>query len=563
MKAFKLESSKILLLVFITVFMFLGAGKAFDHKITHSSPTGLMASDAFTHDWVSQNTLDNGYFNKPPEYSFGSNEEYLQESENYKLFHSPILPFITSSISRIAGLNVYDVDVIVIFCLISLMVLLSYFILAKFNETLALFSLPLSLLFLQRKFFISLTWGWWNFLIAEFFLFAVILLILGNSSKHRYILNAILISAAFISHGMEAGYAAIFIAFYLAFNFFFDRKEFFKLFIEQIKSLLLVILFGGYYLIILFKTMGSMGYSQVRFMSNAEFIEKAYNGVPANYFIYFNEFINFRFLLVIGCLILLYILWQKKNQLIAFWLFVIFMSFSPYLYVVAGERGYQWRFLWPIFLSFAFGAIGLAAHYFAKNYLRKISKILIFAVMFASLLIIVYPLQFQGAGVVGDTEYDSYRWMHENTDPYSNFLVMYAPQNSQITSLYMMKRNIFVSRPEIVNTLNLSNDKMTELINPHMTVDFFCKKEDCSLLGESNFLKFREEGEDYYENRSICFFDYIYMSLRNYEEINKINAAYLQNLIDKNISSIVFNNGGAVIAKNTVKGEECERRFRH
>ena len=279
----------ILLLIFITIFTFLGAGKAFDHKISHNSPTGFMASDAFTHNWVAQNTFDTNYVDKLPEYAFSNREEYEEKVNNYVLFHPSVLPLSTASIAKLSKLNVYDVNILLVFIFIVLIILLNYFILARFNETLALFSLPLILLFLQRKFFISLSWGWWDFMIGEFFLFAVIFLILTPWFKHRYLINGLLIILAFMSHGMEAGYAAIFIAFYLLYSLIFNRKEFFLLLIEQIKSLAVVILIGLYSINIFLKGMGALGYHQVRFMSNAEFLAKAYGGVPANYFIFFGE----------------------------------------------------------------------------------------------------------------------------------------------------------------------------------------------------------------------------------------------------------------------------------
>ena len=68
-----------LVILFLGVFLFLGAGKISDHQITHASPTGMMASDAFTHNWVAQNTYDTGYIDTPPNYAFDSKEEAEQK----------------------------------------------------------------------------------------------------------------------------------------------------------------------------------------------------------------------------------------------------------------------------------------------------------------------------------------------------------------------------------------------------------------------------------------------------------------------------------------------------
>src|SRR3989344_3747946 len=552
----------VLLIIFLAIFVFLGAGKVFDHQITHPSPTGFMASDAFTHNWVSQNLYDTGSYDRLPEYAFRNKEEYQEQADDYKLFHPPVLPFITASLAKLTGLNVYDVDIVVVYLVIVLMIVLSYFILARFSTALALFSLPLCLLFLQRKFSISLTWGWWNFMLGEFFLMATIFLILSKPFKYRYFLSAVLITAAFIAHGLEAAYAAIFIVFYLLFYLVFNKKDFLKMFLEQVKSMFLVILFSGYCVLVLFKTMGAEGYSQVRFMSNAEFLNTFYGGQPISYFVMFEDFTQFKILLIIGSLVMLYLLIKNKHEVLTYWAFVIFMSFSPYFYIMAGERGFRRRFIWPIFFSFAFGAVIFLAYSFLKSKHKKYLRIFIFALVLGTLLFMVYPLPYQGTGVIGEKEYGSYQWVHSNIDPYAKILEMYSPQNSQISSLNLLKRELFVSRPETVQALSLDNSTISLLIQTDMKIDYFCLKKDCSTFGKSNFSEYRNSGYKYYENRSVCSFDYVYMSLRNYEEVNRINVAYLQNLLDKQIFKIVFNNEGVVIAQRMREGEECETSFK-
>lgn len=560
----------ILAVLFLTIFLFLGAGKAFDHRISHSFPAGMFASDAYTHNWVSQNLYDQETYNLPPASDFENDLGYQKEKGNYKLFHPPILPFISASIAKLSGIQVYSADTIFLFLAIALMVMFIYFIIAHFNETLALFSLPLCLLFIQKRFFISFGWGWWNFLIAEFFLIALMLLILSPRFKHRYFLIGILFTAAFMSHGVELGYAAIFIIFYLVFVFFTDRREFWPLIKEQIKSSLVFMVFGGYYLILLFRTMGAMGYHQIRLMSNSAFMQQVYAGTPPNYFIFFSEFAWLRIVLVLGLIISIYLLFKNKNKVIAFAVFVVFMSLSPYLYIMAGERGFQWRFLWPIYLAMAFGAVCFLIYSFLGKFLRKnetqkkrlVLKIVFFVLSLSLLLWLVLPMLFMGEGAVGKTEMEAYGWVHQNTDQYARIFVMYAPQNSQITSLYLLKRELFVARPEVAQNMDPKSSQVSSLINPKMTVDYFCRKEDCSLFSQSHFLEYRKKGTNYYENRSVCSFDYIFLSLKNYEEFNKFNLAYLQNLINKRIYEIVFNNQAVIVAKKAMNAEECEVQFK-
>ncbi|MBS3119035.1 hypothetical protein J4417_05175 [Candidatus Woesearchaeota archaeon] len=553
-----------LVILFLGVFLFLGAGKISDHQITHASPTGMMASDAFTHNWVAQNTYDTGYIDTPPNYAFDSKEEAEQKVGNYKLFHPPVLPLLTASITQLSGLNLYDINILLVFLFIVLMVALNYFILAKFNETLALFSLPLSLLFLSGKFFISLSWGWWDFLTGEFFLLATILIILSEKFSFRYIVLAVFISITFMAHGVEAGYLGLFVFLYLFFSFIFRRKELSLLLLEQVQSFLLVIPLVLYFLPVIFKTMGAMGYAQVRALTNSQFITQIYNGSPPNYFVYFNEFLYFQGVILLGIFVLFYFLIKKRNELLPYISFVIIMSLFPYLYFTAGERGFQWRFLWPIYLSFSFGAVVYLIYSLIKRFIpsKFPLKFLFILGTFTTVIVFVLPLPFFGAGLIDQSDYASYLWIHKNSNTYDKLFILYSPINNQISRLYLLKRDWFVSTSETWQNMNLKESKLTR-VEDHDPSSFFCERKDCSFFEESKFVdKVVKEKISSYKNISVCSVDYIYLPLKNQQEIFNKNVQYLQYLVQNNITQIVFQNEAAVIGKNTLKGEACESKFK-
>lgn len=555
---FSNRTSIFLLLIFITIFTFLGAGKAFDHQINHQSPTGFMASDAFTHNWVAQNTYDTGYQNQPPNYAFGNEIEFLEQTGNYKLFHPPILPLLTASIAKMSGLHVYDANIILVFLLVVLIVVMNYFIISRFNETLALLSLPFSLLFISGKFFISLTWGWWDFLIGEFFLFSFFIILINEKFKERYLLIALLITAAMMAHGVEAAYAVIFVIFYLGFHLIFIRKEIYPLIKEQIKTGFLVLLIGGYSINIFLKTMGSMGYSQLEFVSYSKIVSNI-----ESWFIFFSEFYYFQYLIIVGYLILAYFIIRKKDRLLVYYFFAIFMSLSLYFY--SPSRALQWRFLWPVYLSFSGGAVLYLVYLFTQKTIPKIIhwRTLFFFGSLVSFMIIIFPLPFQGPGLIDPLDYDSYQWVYQNTDIHSRFFIMFTPLDSQISRLYLIKRDLFISTTESWKSISLKSSKIENLKNHPPVAGFFCKKDDCSLFKESHFLESHDEmNKHYFKNTSICDLDYIYLNFKNQPEIHAKNVDYLNFLISKNISRIVFNNQQIVIAKNVLKGEQCEAKFK-
>ncbi len=548
--------------LFLAVFLFLGAGKLFDHQLTHASPTGMMAADAFTHNWVAQNTYDTGFIDRPPNYAFDNQAEAEKKAGSYKLFHPPVLPLLTASVIQFSGLNLYDVNILLVFLFIALMVTFGYFILAQFNETLALFSLPLAFLFLQRKFFISLSWGWWDFLTGEFFLFAIILLLLAEKFPWRYLCTAVLITAAFMSHGVETIYATVFIVILLCFTFLLERKEFKSIFWEQLKAATVALVIVIYPLNLFLRTWSKIGGSQIYNLSYSEFI--ATHG--SNYFIFFSEFIGFRILIIAGLLLAGYLLIRKKSVLLSYYLFVVFMSLTPYLYFTTGERSFQWRFLWPIYLSIALGAIVYALYLLLKKAvplaLVNFVKPLMFILLSGAFIWLVLPLPFQGAGLLDNKDYTSYTWVHQNTGPYDTFLILYSPINDQISRLYLLKRDMFISTFESWQALNVGSSRQ-ETLKDYDHAGFFCEKDVCPFFGESQFIKRLEEIKSgYFKNLSICQMDYIYLPLKNQPEIFNKNVQYLQYLVQNNITQIVFQNEAAVIGKNILKGEACEAKFK-
>jgi hypothetical protein len=555
-------NNEILLILFITTFMFLGAGKIFDHTIVHNSPEGFMASDAFTHNWLTQNYFDNGYINQPPLYGFNNEVEYQNNINNFKTFHPTILPNIVVSISKLSKINLFNINIITVFFFVILIIIFNFYILSKFNYLLALLSLPFTLLFLQRKFLISLTWGWWDFLTGEFFLFSVILLMFLKVFNKRFFLLAFLISAAFMAHGVEAGYSALFILFFLISNLLFNKNIIKTLIFEQFKAILITIVLCLYPLMIMLKTWAKIGGSQVMFMSFSKFIS-THN---SNYFIYFNEFINFRIIILLGCLLLLYLMLQKKISILPYYCFVIFMSLTPYLYFTAGERSFQWRFLWPIYLSFAFGTFCLMMYNLVYKFLnnKSISKLISFFSVLLILILIVTPLPFIKSNILDNLDFDSYKWIHKNTDPHSKFLIMYSPLNSQVTRLLLLKRDIYVSRIETLQNMKIKDSKFIKLNRIFYNGAFFCYKKDCSFFQKSDYLSWVAKRKEYHlKNESICNFDYVYLTYKNQKDINDFNSFYIQNLINKNITKIVFNNQNVIISKNLIKGEECEERIRN
>lgn len=551
-----------LAVLFLAVFLFLGAGKIFNHQLTHPSPTGMMAADAFTHNWVAQNVYDTQYIDRPPDYAFSSRAEAEKNAGGYKLFHPPVLPLLTASLAQLSGLNLYDVNIIFVFLFIVLMVALSYFILARFNETIALFSLPLALLFLQRKFFISLSWGWWDFITGELFLFAIILLLLAEKFPLRYLFTAVLITAAFMSHGVETIYATVFIVILLVFIFLLERKEFKGIFWEQLKAAAVALVIIVYPLNLFLNTWSKIGGSQILSMGYSEFM--ATHG--SNYFIFFSEFAGFRILIIAGLLLAGYFFARKKSALLSYYLFVVFMSLTPYLYFTTGERSFQWRFLWPIYLSVALGAAVYAIYLLSKKVVPSaaahFAKPAMFIILSGIFIWLVLPLPFQGAGLVDAKDYASYTWTQQNTGIYNKFLILYSPINDQISRLYLLERDMFISTAESWNAMQLGNSKL-EILKDYNHAGFFCKDEACPFFGESQFTQELEKTKSaYFKNLSICQMDYIYLPLKSQQEIFNKNVQYLQYLVQNNITQIVFQNEAAVIGKNILKGEACESRFK-
>ena len=58
----KVDLEKIILILFFAIFIFIGPGVLFDHKIQHDFPYAYGASDAFQHQIRAEAIKDAGHF---------------------------------------------------------------------------------------------------------------------------------------------------------------------------------------------------------------------------------------------------------------------------------------------------------------------------------------------------------------------------------------------------------------------------------------------------------------------------------------------------------------------
>ena len=205
----KVDLEKIILLVFFGVMLYLGPGVLFDHKIMHDFPFAYSASDAFQHQIRAEAIKDMGNFRYESFYISHGLEGTVGR-------YPPSMYHLAAIFSYVSGLEVYDAIYFIVIFFAIIAGFIMYFIIRDFNKTVALISLPLSMLIFSFPLTIGFLWGHWPSLLSQSFLVLFFWSIMRINMKHGYVLAALSLSATALTHTSETIFAFIFLALFFA-----------------------------------------------------------------------------------------------------------------------------------------------------------------------------------------------------------------------------------------------------------------------------------------------------------------------------------------------------------
>ena len=123
--------------LFITLFLYLGMGNLLDHRIAHEFPYAHLASDAFQHQNRAESIKQMGNYRYEAPYVAAGFKDSV-------IFYMPAMYHMSVLLSHMSGLETHDTNYFLVFLAFTLSILLVYFLIRRFNSKVALLSLPLA-----------------------------------------------------------------------------------------------------------------------------------------------------------------------------------------------------------------------------------------------------------------------------------------------------------------------------------------------------------------------------------------------------------------------------------
>lgn len=542
----KIEAEKIFLIVFFTVFLLVGSGFLFDHRLKHDFPYAYLASDAFQHQVRAESIKDAGNYKNEASY-------IVMGIEGAAGYYPPVIYHLSVMLSYLSGLEVYDVIYLIVFLSAGLGSLLMYFAIRQFNKNAAIIALPVSLLVFSNALYTGFTWGHWPSLMSQFFLIGVIWCTSRIDLDKSYIFLGIFLSAAIMAHTSEAFFAAIYLALFFIVSTIIKRKIEFNLIKNLAIGGLISLAIASYYLVI-FRYVWMV-------RQPFEFASRSAWDNPTIYLLDFKLLLAF---MAIGAVLSLFFI--RKNLVPALSSFAMLLLGLGNYYGFR-ERAFQLRFFWPIFLSFF---IGFGIYWLLKLIVKDwklvysvgIAAAIGLAILVSGIPFVPHYNKLETNGIMDKYHWEVFRWIEKNTEKSSKVYFFYGDIYSQDAVLRNSKRNHF-------------------LVIPEDYIDAISKREirrayDTEVPGDggggapyrksffSFAFKLDEISAELSGKKDICDFDYYVFDKSARQPVLAQYNLLIASELQKNGSAIkVFENQISVIIKNSKPGADCieERNF--
>jgi len=551
----KLELEKIILLVFFAAMLFLGPGVWFDHNISHDFPFAYFASDSFQHQTRAEAVKDIGNRYDAP-YNVKGNDDFI-------ILYPPVMYQLSIILSYASGLEVYDAIYFVTVFLAIIAAFVMYFVIKRFNKTVAILSLPFSLLIFSFPVSVGFLWGHWPSIIAQSFLVLVFWSVSRIGLKHSFALIAIATSATALAHTSSTIFAFIFFALFFGLKLILR-----KLTKEDLKSMVLAaitfIIISFYYLVIFINT---WAVKQPYEFSSVPI----WGGTPGFYIA------GFGLLLIPMAIGIIFSMAEIKALHVAFISSIAMLIGGFMNYVGFQVRSFQMRFFWPIYLSVL---IGLGIYAALKPLIKKWNVVYspILFIAFLALLsgMINFPAMMQtdaqivpyiphlnretGPGLMNPFHWEALTWFNGNTPKNATVYFFYGDLYGQDAILRNTKRVHLQVDPgyfiEDLQERKIKKEYVSEV--PGDSAGSFYRR--------TSFFKFTMPEKIpglYFGPRNVCNYDYhVFDKVSRQEVLAQYNLLIANEMLKKG-AEVVFDNGVVVILKNNNIGADCieERSF--
>jgi len=552
----KLDFEKIVLAVFFGILIFIGPGNLFGHRIMHEFPYGYYASDTFQHQVRADAIKDAGNFRYEAFY-------ISRGLDNIVGRYPPIIYHIAVIFSYASGIEVYDAIYFIVLFFAVIAALVMYFIIRDFNKSVALISMPLTVLMishpvnslipfssLNSEFSTGFIFGHWPSMLAQFFLVVFAWSMMKLELEKSYIFISIILISILLTHTSEAVFAGIFLvilvlAKWLSKNLSWQDLKKIGIFLAVSATV------AAYYLII-------FNYTWARGQPYTFSVDPVWNGNPGFYIFGFGILLIFIIMGLIASLTRL----KKMHTSLIFGFSMLLAGFMNY----AGFelRSFQIRFFWPVYLSVFFGfGIYFILRLVIKNW-KMVYSLALFAVFSILILGIIkipgiahynnYP---NSAGLMDQYHWESLKWISSNTEKNSKILFFYGDIYSQDALLRNTKRFHYqVDTDEFVKALQekkILRDYISEI--PGDTGG--------STMQRTGLFSFHDTSQDkpkehFFGPHDICQFDFlVFDKVSGSPALAQYDLLIANDLLKKDFIKIAFDNQVVVVLKNNKIGADC------
>lgn len=554
----RIDLEKIILLAFFALLLFLGPGILFGHKIQHDFPFAYSASDAFQHQVRAEAIKDAG--------NFRYEAAYISKGiENAVGRYPPVLYHLAVVMSYAAGIEVYDSIFFIVAFFAVIAAFIMYYIIKEFSRTVALLSLPLSILAFSFPPSLGFIWGHWPSLLSQSFLVLLFWSVMRIDMRHAYVLMALALSATALTHTSETVFAFMFLA--LFFGIKLAAKKLSKNDIKNIAFFMIIFFVViGYYFIIFQNTWAkTQPYSFI--------IEPVWEGNPGFYIA------GFGLLLVPMIAGMIFSMPRLKDLHVSIILAFAMLASGFLNYIGFGLRSFQIRFFWPIYLSVF---LGFGLYMLLKLIIKKWNFIYT-SVLFVILVILLagiikFPVMRQmpqtipyvpyfnmdtNQGVMNPFHWSALKWLSENTPQDSRIYFFYGDTYNQDALLRNSKRLHYqVDPPDFIKAIQerkIKRSYVSEL--PGDTGGSIAVRKGLFSFED----EFAQKPKEYsFGPQDICEFGYlVFDKISGQQVLAQYNLLIASELLKRGYINAVFENEVVVILKNNNLGVDCieERNF--
>ena len=543
--------------IFTVLFLWCAIAKPMDNKIIHEFPYGYLASDSVFHASTTEWMMDADQVKYAAPYMMGHYTDVLD-------IHPPFFFEITGAFGFIGNINAYDASPIMAGILITLVALLTYVIIRRINNNVAMISLALPFMIFLHPFSQVFTFGQWLFISSFPMMIATIWTFLNIKEKGMEIIAGIFLSATALAHQPQFAYLFGIIAILFVKEF---KKEDLKKDIVKYSIIgLIVILLSGYSLLIFYNSWLQNKGVEIEgiplFQLDLNYAQTSVEGRGFSD-ITIENFGLIAFVIIAGMVLAgISLSKNKRNEIISlFFLFAI----SMLVYFGFGKRAFAHRWFWPITLMYF---LGFAIYFVVK----RIEPIKNYTGLIAAFLIVFSFFVIQSKvvntqGMIDQYSWDSFRWIKDNLQD-KEIYYFWDDAITQGATRYLSGAVAFrVNTDQYRESLTKQTifDKY-KFRQPVAYANFVCEKgflkfgwyEDdvkkpTSLCGDIPITVEREIFE-----KSICDLEYTRFAIVSQQPaFAEYNKAIVTLLLKNSWIKIIHQNPAYVLLKNEKPGVDC------